>query len=72
MSWSPYYQIHLTSREEVANKSEFGEIVAPETEDVVLPAYHLTEDKHHRNCGKADEQEERVGLLHHVQTLFMS
>ncbi|TNN33864.1 hypothetical protein EYF80_055971 [Liparis tanakae] len=39
---------------------------------VVLPADHLAEDQHDGDGGQADEQEQRVGPLHHVQPLLVA
>lgn len=47
-------------------------VLPPQTQDVVLPADHLPQDQHDRDGGQADEQEERVGPLHHVKALLMA
>ena len=45
---------------------------APQSEDVVFPPDHLTEDEHHRDCRETNEEEERISLLHHIQALLVS
>ena len=61
-----------TVTQEVTDEGQFARVLAPQPEDVVFPPHHLTEDEHHRDGGKADEKEEGIGFLHHVQSLLVS
>lgn len=51
---------------------QFVGVLPPQAQDVVLPADHLAQDQHDGDGGQADEEEERVGPLHHIQPLLVA
>lgn len=62
----------LLTWEDTIEDLQFVGVLPPQTQDVVLPADHLAEDQHDGDCRQADEQEQRVGTLHHIQPLLVA
>lgn len=52
--------------EDAVEDLQFVGVLPPQTQHVVLPADHLSQDQHDGDGGQADEQEQRVGSLHDV------
>lgn len=47
-------------------------ILPPQTQHVVLPADHLSQNEHDWNGGQSDKKEQWIGPLHHVQPFLMA
>lgn len=58
--------------EDAVEDLQFVGVFPPQAQYVVLPADHLAQDQHDRDGGQANEQEQRVSPLHHIQALLMT
>lgn len=58
--------------EDAVEDLQFIGILPPQTQHIVLPTYHLSQNKHDWDGGQPDKEEQWISPFHHVQPLLMA